>query len=66
MKKLFNTLMQVLTPTHSGTRTDLLIWAKTEYNRDWQFAYQHMLDNNGQAPKRSDVHNQNDNLKGWV
>ena len=66
MKKLFKALMRVLTPSRRVTNNDLLIWAKTEYSRDWRFAYQHMLDNNGQAPKRADVHIQNDNLQGWV
>jgi len=66
MKKLVNTLMRVFTPSLKDTRSDYLIWAKTEFKKDWQFAYQHMLDNRGQAPKRADVHNQNDNLKGWV
>ena len=36
-------------------RSDLLIWAKTEYARDWQFAYNHMLDNNGQAPSHRHI-----------
>src|SRR5210317_2677897 len=31
-------------------RNDLLTWAKTEYKKDWQFAYQYMLDHNGKAP----------------
>ena len=30
---------------------ELLTWAKTEYGNDWRFAYQHMLDNHGKAPK---------------
>ena len=36
----------------SGYRKDLLTWAKTEYANDWQFAYNYMLENNGQAPTR--------------
>jgi|TARA_B110000503_G_scaffold102578_1_gene153196 hypothetical protein len=66
MKKLLKTLVQVLTASSKDAAADYLIWAKTEYKNDWQFAYQHMLDNRGQAPKRKNVHNQNDNLKGWV
>ena len=31
-------------------RNDLLTWAKTEYKKDWRFAYQYMLDHNGRAP----------------
>jgi len=30
---------------------DMLTWAKTEYGKDWQYAYQYMVANNGKAPK---------------
>jgi hypothetical protein len=47
-----------------------LVWARTEYKNDWQFAYQHMLENNGAAPTRKDLHPWNEgankNLQGWV
>ena len=36
-------------------RNQLLTWAKTEYKKDWQFAYQFMLDHNGKAPTRSEI-----------
>ena len=29
---------------------DMLIWAKTEYGKDWQYAYQYMINNNGKSP----------------
>jgi hypothetical protein len=29
----------------------MLTFAKTEYGKDWQFAYQHMLDHAGKAPR---------------
>ena len=76
MKKLVNTLMRVFTPSLKDTRSDYLIWAKTEFKKDWQFAYQHMLDNKGAAPTLRDLHpwnsgtatntNTNKNLSGWV
>ena len=56
----------------SSKDNDFLVWAKTEYTNDWQFAYQHMLNHNGAAPTRKDLHPWNDgiksntNLKGWV
>ena len=34
------------------TRKDqLLVWAKTEYPKDWQYAYNHMLNNDGHPPR---------------
>ncbi len=27
------------------------LWAKTEYKNDWEFAYNHMLTNNGEKPR---------------
>lgn len=30
---------------------ELLTYAKTEYTNDWQYAYQHMLDNHGKGPR---------------
>ena len=36
-------------------RDDLLTWAKTEYKKDWQFAYQYMLDNKGRSPSWYDI-----------
>ena len=37
-------------PNRATKRSDLMTWAKTEYARDWEFAYQYMLDNRGKAP----------------
>ena len=43
----------------SGSNTNrvqsFLIWAKTEYGKDWQYAYRHLLDHDGIPPK-SGVH----------
>jgi hypothetical protein len=30
---------------------ELLTYAKTEYTNDWEYAYQHMLDNEGRGPR---------------
>ena len=73
MKKVFKVL-RVLFGSKPSSKNDYLVWAKTEYNKDWQFAYQHMLDNNGAAPTLRDLHPWNDgtkfkpntNLRGWV
>ena len=32
-------------------RAEFEIWARTEYKNDWQYAYNHMLQTNGQPPK---------------
>lgn len=29
---------------------DLMTYARTEYKKDWQFAYNYMLHNNGKKP----------------
>jgi hypothetical protein len=34
---------------------ELLTYAKTEYTKDWQYAYQYMLDNQGNGPKNVGV-----------
>ena len=55
-------------------RDDYRVWAQIEFKNDWQFAYQHMLDNEGAPPTRKDLHpwndgalkSQNTNLTGWV
>ena len=73
MKKVFKVL-RVLFGSKPSSKNDYLVWAKTEYNKDWQFAYQHMLENNGAPPTRKDIHpwndgalkSQNTNLTGWV
>lgn len=36
-------------------RADLMRWAKAEYGREWQWAYQHMIDHPGAIPKHSGV-----------
>jgi len=48
-EKLFNGL-RVVFGSRSGTYDrELLNWAKTEYGKDWQFAYSQMLQ--GKQPK---------------
>lgn len=34
---------------------DLERWAKTEYSKDWQWAYNFMLENPGVTPKHNGV-----------
>lgn len=36
-------------------RKDLMTWAKTEYPNDWEFAYHHMINNNGSAPTHTHI-----------
>lgn len=50
-KKLFNSLVSMFGRSYKSNDSDLLVWAKTEYGNDWQYAYQHMQDNKGKAPK---------------
>ena len=73
MKKVFKVLRELF-GSKPSSKNDYLVWAKTEYKKDWQFAYQHMLDNKGAAPTLRDLHpwnngtatNTNKNLSGWV
>jgi hypothetical protein len=39
----------------AGYRRDLMTWAKIEYSKDWEFAYNYMINNNGKAPKHTDT-----------
>jgi len=72
MKKVFKVLRELF-GSKPSSKNDYLVWAKTEYKKDWQFAYQHMLDHNGAAPTVRDLNPWNDgtskmnkNLQGWV
>tara|TARA_R110002153_G_scaffold173332_1_gene326045 strand:+ start:429 stop:650 length:222 start_codon:yes stop_codon:yes gene_type:complete len=73
MKKVFKVLRELF-GSKPSSKNDYLVWAKTEYKSDWQFAYQHMLDHQGAAPTLKDLHPWNDgkttrtnnNLTGWV
>jgi hypothetical protein len=48
----FNGLVSLLGPKPSNRfEREMLTFAKTEYGKDWQFAYQHMLDHAGKAPR---------------
>ena len=48
----FNGLVSLLgnpLPTRKFEK-EMLTYAKTEYGKDWQFAYQYMLEHSGSAP----------------
>ena len=73
MKKVFKGLRTLFGSNTSSKNDSYLTWARTEYKSDWQFAYQHMLNNNGAAPTLRDLHpwnngttKRNNNLHGWV
>lgn len=48
--KLCNSLVSMFGRRSSSWERDMLTWAKTEYGKDWQYAYQYMLSNNGKPP----------------
>jgi len=56
-KKMTQTFFKGLTDFLCGQRSsaayrkDLMTWAKTEYPKDWEFAYNYMLRHNGKAPE---------------
>jgi hypothetical protein len=72
MKKVITGLRTLFGSNTSSKNDSYLVWAKTEYKKDWQFAYQHMLNHNGAAPTLRDLHpwnngtKSNTNLTGWV
>lgn len=39
---------------YSKWESDLKTYARTEYKKDWQFAFNYMLNNDGKAPKMSE------------
>ena len=54
--KFFKDLVDFLflgTTSEERLRKDLLRWAKTEYSKDWQWAYNFMLENPGKIPRHS-------------
>ena len=69
MKKVFKVLRELF-GSKPSSKNDYLVWAKTEYKKDWQFAYQYMLEHDGAAPTVRDLNpwntGANRNLQGWV
>ena len=51
--KLFTGLVSLLgNPSPRGTfEKEMLTYAKTEYGKDWQYAYHYMLTHKGTGPK---------------
>lgn len=48
-EKLFKSLRVVFGSRSDNYNRELMNWAKTEYGKDWQFAYSQMLQ--GKQPK---------------
>lgn len=48
-KKLYNSLVSMF-GRKSPSDNDMLIWAKTEYANDWQWAYHYMKLTGGKTP----------------
>ena len=56
--KFFKDLVDFLflgTTSEEILRKDLLRWAKTEYSKDWQWAYNFMRENPGVTPRHNGV-----------
>jgi len=51
--QLFTGFMSLLgNPSPSGTfEKEMLMYAKTEYGKDWRYAYEYMLSHKGHGPK---------------
>ena len=46
-----NLLTMLVGKSSTKNNQDYMVYAKTEYGKDWRFAYQHMLDNQGKGPR---------------
>ena len=62
-RKLLGSLMSMF-ERKKLSDNDILIWAKTEYGRDWRYAYEYMIRSKGNTPPRADLTNRN--FQGWV
>ena len=53
VERLFTGLVSLLgNPSPSKAfEKEMLTYAKTEYGRDWQYAYQYMITHKGQGPR---------------
>ena len=53
VERLFDGLVSLLGQRggKNAFEKEMLTYAKTEYGRDWQYAYQYMLSHKGQGPK---------------
>ena len=52
VEKLFTGRVSLLGYRSQTTfEKEMLTYAKTEYGKDWQFAYQYMLTHEGRGPK---------------
>ena len=49
LSALVTAISDVLTPRNTSD-AQLLLWAKTEYGNDWQYAYRWMKENPGTVP----------------
>ena len=51
--KLFTGLVSLLgNPSPTGTfEKEMLTYAKTEYGKDWRYAYEYMLSHKGKGPR---------------
>ena len=53
VERLFDGLVSLLGQrgVKNAFEKEMLTYAKTEYGKDWQYAYQYMLSHKGQGPK---------------
>jgi len=52
VEKLFTGLVSLLGYRSQTTfEKEMLTYAKTEYGKDWQYAYRYMLTHDGRGPK---------------
>ena len=46
-----NSVLRQLFGSKPSTEHGYLVWAKTEYGKDWRWAYEHLVATRGQSPK---------------
>ena len=53
VKSLMSRLVSMFGRTHSKKwRKEMLTWAQVEYKKDWQYAYNYILEHKDLPPKR--------------
>lgn len=50
LSALVTAISDVFVTKSKSSDSDLLLWAKTEYGNDWQYAFQWMKENPGTVP----------------
>jgi len=51
---MLNKLKELMSLSTYTYKDDLKTWAQLEYGKDWRFAYNFLVDNNGKPPRKGE------------